>query len=257
MKAVSSTFLLCLSAVAAAAVACSDAGVPASPATPTGEIPQDPVVEVNQATPGDSGVAGINDSGAIHTDKPDATVADVGGPSIRKSTIIAGLAATGIEVDVPLHEAMDTAKRVDALSGNHDQVRAIMGAFTKALGAECKDCHAARDTPSASDGGTMGSSDGGPRPAQLDFAKETEMKNIATRMWDRWAVGLQFKDTKAQLFCDSCHQGKKEFLIRGEDLGTWMLNNFVGKLETRSAEALKCGSCHGTPFDGEFLDTWK
>jgi len=293
MKSVKSVGFLALCVAAAAAVACSNAGSPASPQMPD-VAPLDPITNAEGTEPSEGEEP--SEPKPISTDGSDAAVAPVSNTHpILPSTVLATLVAAGVEVDVPLHEAMDKAKRVDQLAGNNNQVRAIMSAFTKSLGAQCKDCHAVKeaaipdsgtlggdsdpmdgggapdsgpDAPrgprdaGASDGGSSdgGGGDAGPPRIPLDYAKATPMRNLTTRMWDRWVQGLQFKDTNAQVFCDSCHQGKKTFLDRSnnEALSAWMRSNFIAQLENRADEtSLKCGSCHGAPFQGEFLAGWK
>jgi hypothetical protein len=40
-------------------------------------------------------------------------------------------------------------------------------------------------------------------------------------------------------------------------LAAWMQDNFVGKLARSDGAQHGCATCHGDPFDGEFLDEWK
>jgi len=93
--------------------------------------------------------------------------------------------------------------------------------------------------------------------ATLDFAAETEKKKIAKGMWSHFVRALKNKDGSG-IYCDSCHQGKMQFLDRGNDrsLGAWMKANLVEKLARVDGKEHTCTTCHGEPFDGSFIDKW-
>ena len=118
-----------------------------------------------------------------------------------------------------------------------EQLRKVMGLFTKSLGVDCKFCHK-----------------GG------DFKAPTEHKKVAERMWNEWVhgVGLKTGATETPMFCDSCHQGQAEFLDKSnhEALAGWMKAEFVGRMHMAKGE-VSCETCHGKPFDGEFLEKWE
>lgn len=118
-----------------------------------------------------------------------------------------------------------------------EQVRKVMGLFTKSLGVDCKFCHK-----------------GG------DFKAPTEHKKLAERMWNEWVHGqkLLTAGTPGPIFCDSCHQGKAEFLDKSnhDALAKWMKDEFVERLQPATV-ATSCESCHGKPFDGDFLEKWE
>ncbi|MDB4937099.1 MAG: hypothetical protein JWP87_4071 [Labilithrix sp.] len=118
------------------------------------------------------------------------------------------------------------------------KLKAVMKTFTIALGTTCEGCHAKSGT-------------------KIDYEAATPKKNVAKKMWTDLVRGLQKKDGKP-LYCDSCHQGKMEFLDRADDkaLGAWMKNNFVDKLARRDGAEHGCATCHGEPFKGEILDGW-
>jgi hypothetical protein len=92
----------------------------------------------------------------------------------------------------------------------------------------------------------------------VDYSAETPEKNVATLMWKNWVAQATFNDG-SPLYCDSCHQGKKEFLDRTNDtaLGAWMRANFAAKLVQADDKPFQCKTCHGTPFKGDFLADWE
>ena len=77
-------------------------------------------------------------------------------------------------------------------------------------------------------------------------------------MWDQWVVGLKLEDNTL-LYCDSCHQGHEEFLDRHDKkaLSAWMQEQLVAKIKRADKKDHDCGTCHGDPFDGDFLEAWK
>lgn len=119
-----------------------------------------------------------------------------------------------------------------------EQLRKVMGLFTKSLGVDCKFCHK-----------------GG------DFKAPTEHKQVATRMWNEWVHGTKLATAGAEgpIFCDSCHQGKAEFLDKSnhEELAGWMKAQLVERMHKTSGAPMSCETCHGKPFDGDFLDKWE
>ncbi|MBS2018793.1 MAG: hypothetical protein JST00_38355 [Deltaproteobacteria bacterium] len=116
---------------------------------------------------------------------------------------------------------------------------AVMKSFTLALGVDCGGCHVKSGT-------------------RFDYQAATPQKNVTAKMWTNFVSGLAQKDGSA-LYCDSCHQGKAKFLDRKDDeaLGNWMAANFVDKLARADAAKHDCATCHGKPFDGAFLGSWK
>lgn len=119
-----------------------------------------------------------------------------------------------------------------------EQLRKVMGLFTKSLGVDCKFCHK-----------------GG------DFRAPTEHKQLAKRMWNEWVHGMKLSAGGAQtpVFCDSCHQGRAEFLDKSnqDELARWMKAELVDRLHPSAGGAMSCETCHGTPFDGDFLQKWE
>lgn len=113
-------------------------------------------------------------------------------------------------------------------------LRQVMKTFSKSLGMPCTGCHDADD-----------------------FHAPTPKKKIASRMWDLYVRGLTTEDG-GPVYCDSCHEGKDEFLDRSDKkaLGAWMEANFVGKLRRADKKEHGCETCHGDPFEPKFLAAW-
>ena len=115
-----------------------------------------------------------------------------------------------------------------------DVVRKLMPTFAKSLGVKCEACH---DTN--------------------NFKAWTPTKRIAEGMWQHFVVDLAMADG-SPLYCDSCHGGKEKYLDRHDKkaLSKWMDDNFVGKTKRRDKKDNECATCHGDPFEGEFLKQW-
>jgi hypothetical protein len=148
--------------------------------------------------------------------------------------IVSTLKDVGLELD-KLPADLETI----ADAPDHKQLQAVMKTFTLALGVQCEGCHVS----------TAG---------KLDYEAESPQKNVAKRMWKDFVLGLKRTDGKP-IFCDTCHQGKKEFLDRSneEALRTWMDDNFVAKLTRTDGKQQNCAACHGAPFNGDFLADWE
>ena len=116
-----------------------------------------------------------------------------------------------------------------------DVVRKLMPTFTKSLGVKCDACHDVND-----------------------FKKWTPKKRVAANMWEHFVVGLALEDG-APLYCDSCHGGRLEFLDRHDKkaLSGWMDANYVAKLKRVDKKDHSCETCHGEPFEPEFLEAWE
>ena len=112
--------------------------------------------------------------------------------------------------------------------------RKVMGTFTKSLGVKCTHCH-----------------------DESNFEAATPMKKLTLRMWDDFVRGLAFDDGSA-VYCDSCHQGSAKLIDRTDKkaLGAWMDENFVAKMSRRDGQEHGCATCHGDPFEGDFLEEW-
>ena len=191
------------------------------------------------AAPGPTGEAAPANQEPKGTTDPGSTQ-----PMIA-STQIASLKKAKVLLDQPLHIAVSAAMAADAREGDDSRVRALMDAFAKSLGVKCDFCHVKKQDKSAQ---------GSP---QFDFAVDTEKKKVAERMWDEWVAKLAMTDG-SPLFCDSCHQGKSEFLDRSDEdqLHAWMKQNFAEKLVQKDGSPVGRSTCHGRPFNGSFLDDW-
>ena len=121
----------------------------------------------------------------------------------------------------------------------HPRMRAIMKAFTLALGTTCDGCHLA---------GAV---------TDDEFRADAPRKNIAGAMYARVVQALEKRDG-SPILCDTCHQGKLRFLDRSDDdaLRAWMQGQLVDGLARQDGKANSCATCHGDPFRGPILDEW-
>jgi hypothetical protein len=152
-------------------------------------------------------------------------------PPLRETIdaqVTSTLKAAGIDVNDP--------GDFETLLTSQSKLKAVMTSFTIALGTTCTGCH-------------EGSGN------RIDYEAETKNKKIAKKMWSEFVRKLQKKDGGA-IYCDSCHQGKMEFLDRADDrsLGAWMQENFVDKLARTDRAEHACTTCHGDPFSGDILE---
>jgi hypothetical protein len=113
------------------------------------------------------------------------------------------------------------------------QLQKVMNTFTKSLGWKCNDCH-----------------------EKSGFAAAHPMKNVARRMWDEYVRGISFEG--GALYCDSCHQGKGEFLDKSDKkvLAAWMDAEYTKRMK-RHGQAQACATCHGEPFNGDIISEWR
>jgi hypothetical protein len=115
--------------------------------------------------------------------------------------------------------------------------RKVMKLFVKALGMEnCEGCH-----------------------APGDFKADTPKKKLAGGMWNHFVRGLKTKSGEP-IFCDSCHQGHDELLVRSDKkaLSAFMKANYEDKLDRTDKKDHSCETCHGDPFEGKvFAKLWK
>lgn len=127
---------------------------------------------------------------------------------------------------------------LDDVVADPTKLKAVMKTFTIALGTTCDGCHQKVGT-------------------KINYETETPKKNVAKKMWSELVRKLQKKEGGA-IYCDSCHQGKMNFLDRADDraLGTWMKDNFVNKLSRVDGKTHGCPTCHGETFDGDLLSKW-
>ena len=218
-------FVLALSLAAAGPLAACGGG-----AAPTGD-PQTPTSPTGTADGAPAGTApGSPTSVPTGTGPEGAGMPPATGPAGKMKAI------TATEMGPALKELGLDVKNLPPLNKiPPDKIRKVMSTFTKALGTKCTGCH-----------------DGD------DFKKPTPHKNIAARMWNEMVRGYALEGGGA-VYCDSCHQGKSEFLVRDpglKELSAWMDENFVGKLEKTNGQEHTCETCHGDPMEGKFLHTW-
>jgi hypothetical protein len=157
---------------------------------------------------------------------------------VAASKLEAELAAAGVDTEnipawEPLFESW-IAKAAEEPMGTYNAAKPVMELFKRSLGRECEECHS-------------GANHAVPEP----------VKHLVAGMWNQWVRGLRLKDG-VFVFCDSCHQGKDTFLERGDKdaLSSWMQDNFVAKFARVDGAAQSCASCHGEPFNGDFLSVW-
>lgn len=172
----------------------------------------------------DAGTAA--DAAVAATTEPESTGAT---QDMVPSTLLADLTKAKVDVRGDLSAQVAEKSKRDA----------IMKSFTKALGVGCDGCHKKTGT-------------------KVDYSAETPEKNVTALMWKNWVGQGSFKDG-SPLYCDSCHQGTKEFLDRTNDtqLGAWMRANFAAKLLQADDKPFECKTCHGSPFKGDFLTDWE
>ncbi|WP_394831435.1 hypothetical protein LVJ94_33475 [Pendulispora rubella] len=182
------------------------------------------------------GLAACGSSSNDGSSAPPPPLSDAGVNSGATSTLVASnmaatLADAGVDIaNLPPLESLDRRAR-----------GAVMRSFAASLGVGCDGCHAGgKPLP---DGGTG-----------LDFEAPTRNKAVAARMWNDMVTPYTLPEHQT-LYCDSCHQGKAEFLDRGDRpaLQTFMSNNFVHGLQRKDGAEIQCATCHGTPFVGPFL----
>jgi hypothetical protein len=138
------------------------------------------------------------------------------------------------ELFAKLTEAKLDAKSLPALDKmSQKQLQVVMNTFTKALGWKCNDCH----SPSS-------------------YTADHPMKNVTRKMWNEYVRGITFDG--GQLYCDSCHMGKAEFLDKSDKkaLAAWMDAEYTKRMK-RNGQAQTCATCHGEPFKPEFIEDWK
>lgn len=111
----------------------------------------------------------------------------------------------------------------------------LMKTFAKSTGSECKDCH-----------------------DEADFKKSTPNTQIARHMWDDYVVPFKAA-AGGPVYCDSCHQGKREFLSKDKEaVKKWMDANMVKPIERKDKKDHGCATCHGDTFEMKIFEkVWK
>jgi hypothetical protein len=234
-------------------VAAAACGTPPSAQAPRFDAPPTSTSNGSAAagsTAGSAAAAG-GTSGDGHGSGTIAAQGSLAGRTIVPTQLGSELSALGLDA-----HALPPLDKVEG-----DKLRKVMKLFNRSLGVKCNFCHAD------------------------DYAAPTAKKRVAERMWDEFARGLQMTDGSA-VFCDTCHQGKAEFLDHGDNkaLGHWMEEHFSAKLALRPSGArpsmpagpshssavpmaapsasagphaeLACAACHGEPFEGDIVKFW-
>lgn len=111
----------------------------------------------------------------------------------------------------------------------------LMKSFAKSTGQECKDCH-----------------------VEGDFKKSTPKMQIAKHMWDEYVVPFKAA-AGGPVYCDSCHQGKAEFLTKDKEaVKKWMDANMVKPIARKDGKDHNCQTCHGELFEMHIVEKiWK
>jgi hypothetical protein len=142
---------------------------------------------------------------------------------VTASTMVADLQSVGLDL-----KALPPLNKLTSA-----QNKKVMSTFSKALGWTCKDCH-----------GTG------------NFEVSTPNKKVTNHMWNEYVRGATH--ASGALYCDSCHQGKAEFLDKSDKkaLSAWMDQEYTKKLK-RDGKDVSCATCHGEPFNPEIIAGWK
>ena len=145
-------------------------------------------------------------------------------PEVRASKMGDELKAAGL--DINKLGAMKTLKPAEKAK--------LMPIISKATGYQCNDCHDAQDKK-----------------------KLTPLGHIGEHMWNDYVA--KFKLASGPLFCDSCHDGKHDFLNRKEKekVSKYMEVEYTQKLSSKDG-ATNCQSCHGADFEMKIFEkVWK
>lgn len=200
----------------------------------------------SSSTTSSNGDPGLTPAGNVETESGD----DVGAnPTLAPSKMLANLKKAGVRTDLPLGRAISAAMAEDNKNDEHVRVQALMHSFRDSLGVECTYCHATKSS---------GNGNQAADKPQVDFDVKTEKMAIAERMWNEWVQNFKLADDGSQVFCDTCHQGKAEFLDRSDEtqLRAFMKTQFADKLVGADGSPVHCSTCHGQPFNDSFLDDW-
>jgi Cytochrome c7 and related cytochrome c len=201
-----------------AAVACGGGDTKPAATPGAGTGTASTVAPPSSSAPVAAGAAAVTGSGTA----PAGAVSFGKNKPIVASTMLGQLTAKGIDVkNLPALDKMN-AKQLDE----------VMKTFTKSMGWKCEGCHMA------------------------NFAASHPMKNVTRHMWNEYVKGISFDG--GQLYCDSCHQGKAEFLDKSDKkaLAAWMDAEYTKRMK-RNGQAQTCATCHGEPFKPEFIEDWK
>ncbi len=211
-------------------LAVSLAGVSAAcgPSAPAPVAPIAPPTSTATATPTASAAPNASAAPTPTAAAPTATAAPPPPKMlpVTRTEFADRLKAIGVDVrNLPPLAKMDPQK-----------LRLAMDYVAEATGADCTDCHKSED----------------------DLKAKTPRKAVAMHMWNDWSRELTTADG-GPVFCDSCHHGSLKILDRRdtEKIAEFMKANMVGKLVRKDKKKESCATCHGEPFNNEFLEKWE
>jgi|GEM_PF-3666895 len=193
------------------------------PSEPPRDAAQHPSGASQDAPPYDSVVS--TEPAEPNSAKPETAASD-------EATQLAGTALVPTEHSTALGELGLDPRALPPLEELDPMTRyKVMDLISASTGLACEDCHAGEN-----------------------YKEETAKKNVARRMWNE--LTAPFSLYEGAVFCDSCHQGSPKNLARQskEALKAHMKTEYVGRLVRRDGEPMECASCHGTPFDGDFIE---
>lgn len=220
MRSTLSSLTLAVSLFAGAVLAAACGGGTPAPQTPDTTTPA--ATTSPTATPTEAPTA------PAPTAAPETPAQAEAMPPITASKLGDELKAIGLDINnLPTMSKLKAAERSK-----------VMPILVKAVGIECNGCHVEEN-------------------GKLDYKKSTRKKDITEHMWDEYVVSMKLSGGGA-LFCDSCHQGKKEFLTKDRDaVAKYMETNYVNKLESKGSDQ-SCATCHTADFEMNIFDkVWK
>jgi hypothetical protein len=210
-------------AAAALVAACGSPPAPEVPPTP----PASSAMPDKPADPMPAATTPPASTGDKMPDKPPTDASAAGGemPTFAPSKMGDMLKEAGFDIN--------NLKPMKAMKGA--EKAKLMKSFAKSTGQECKDCH-----------------------VEGDFKKSTPKMQIAKHMWDEYVVPFKAA-AGGPVYCDSCHQGKAEFLSKDKEaVKKWMEANMVKPIERKDKKDHNCQTCHGELFEMHIVEKiWK
>ena len=222
------------------ALALAFAGIASAcgPATPDASNPPVPTGEPTATSAPTA--SDVPTSAPTVTSAPTASVAPTGTTAPAAAPEPAGQPVKASAFAEDLKKAgFDLAKLPPKIGKMSDgQKKKIMPLFVKALGYEnCQGCH-----------------------VEGDFKKKTRNLEIAEHMYDEFVAALRDEKGVANVFCDSCHQGKPKVLNRSDlkAVNKFMDDQYVNHFSRADKKSQECSSCHGDTFEMKIFDKlWK
>lgn len=225
MKIAGSIGLALALALAGLASACG-------PSTPDVQNPPAPTGEPTATaapTASDAPTAAPTASAAPTTTAEPTAPPGPAGPAVKASAFAEKLKNAGFDL-------AKLPPKIDKMTDG--QKKKIMPLFVEALGyKDCTGCH-----------------------VEGDFKKKTRHLEIAEHMYDEFVAKLRDEKGNATVFCDSCHDGKSEFLNRSDRaaVNKYMDVEYVGHFTRADKTNQECSSCHTDTFEMKIFDkVWK